>query len=338
MAGQSLDQQISAVAAALKEQRSVVLTTHIKPDADALGSMLAVHRALSSIGIDSVMYLTDGEGMAPEYRFLRGLEQVLETPPEDCDRRALCALDCGNAERIGNGGLLEAATLVINIDHHGDNTRFGDINLVDGEASSTAEIIYLVLERMGIEIDEEIAEDLYTGILVDSGRFQYSSATPATFRVAAELISRGVDHTRVFRLIYETIPLAKTRLLCNMFARMELACDGRLAIGVLDQEDFRSAGAEAGMTEGLVDNLRAIAGVVVGVLIYRRPARSGENETGIANRVSLRSSTNTVDVQAIAGLMDGGGHRQAAGFSSHKSAAELIIFITDQVATQLRRD
>lgn len=337
-ADKSIDPQIDAVADALKQQQRFLLTTHIKPDADALGSMLAVYRALTRRGSDCVMYLADGEGMAPEFGFLRGLELVTSAPPDDLAQRALCALDCGNAERIGNGGLLAAATTVINIDHHGDNTRFGDLNLVDGNASSTAEIVYHILERMGVEVDEEIAEDLYTGILVDSGRFQYASATPATFRVAADLIARGVDHTRIFRVIYETVPLAKTRLLCNMFARLTLACDGRLAIGILEPEDFANAGAEPGMTEGLVDNLRAIAGVEVGALIYRRQPHEGEDAGGVAYRVSLRSSADTVNVQAIAGVMNGGGHRQAAGFSSDKPAAELAGFIVEKVTVQLNQE
>lgn len=326
------------VAAALRQQQKILLTTHIKPDADALGSMLALHRALTQLGIDSRMYLADGEGMAPEFGFLRGLEQIFKEPPTDHAERTLCALDCGNAERIGNDRLRQDVPLVINIDHHGDNTRFGDINVIDGDASSTAEIIFLVLERMRVTIDEEIAEDLYTGILVDSGRFQYSTATPATFRTAAELISRGVDHTRIFRIIYETVPLAKTRLLCKMFSRLTLGCDGRLAIGVLEPEDFTDTDADPGMTEGLVDNLRAIAGVEAASLIYRRPPRADEDGSDIAIRVSLRSSSDDINVQAIANAMNGGGHRQAAGFSSEKPVAELVGFIVEQVTAQLRQE
>lgn len=338
MADKSLDQELDGVAATLRQQQKVLLTTHIKPDADALGSMLALHRALKQLAIDSMMYLADGEGMAPEFGFLRGLDQVVHEPPPDHAERTLCALDCGNAERIGNDHLRQAAPLVINIDHHGDNTRFGDINVIDGDASSTAEIIFLILERMRVTIDEETAEDLYTGILVDSGRFQYSSATPATFRTAAELIALGVDHTRIFRIIYETVPLAKTRLLCKMFSRLTLACDGRLAIGVLEPEDFTDAGADPGMTEGLVDNLRAIAGVEVASLIYRRPPRNNEDGGEIANRVSLRSSSDDINVQAVAKAMNGGGHRQAAGFSSEKPAADLVGFIVEQITAQLRQE
>lgn len=338
MADKSLDHEIDAVAAALQAQKKFLITTHIKPDADALGCTLAIHRVLTGLGADSIMFLADGEGMAPEYHFLQGLDQIITgDPPADHSSRVLVALDCGNAKRIGNDNLLQSAVTVINIDHHGDNTRFGGINLVDGNTSSTAEIVYQVFQRMGVEIDVETAEDLYTGILVDSGRFQYSSATPATFRIAAELISRGVDHARIFRIIYETVPLAKSRLLCNMFARLSIACDGHLAIGVLEQKDFIDAGAEAGMTEGLVDHLRAIEGVEAGALIYRRPAREGEDTGGIPFRVSLRSSSERVNVQAIARAMDGGGHRQAAGFSSDKTAAELTSFIIEQVGEQLRQ-
>jgi phosphoesterase RecJ-like protein len=274
--------------------------------------------------------------MAPEYRFLRGIDEIsIDELPADHGERTLCALDCGNEERIGNSGLLEAAPSIINIDHHSDNSRFGDVNLVDGEASSTAEIIFFILQKMGVRIDAEIAEDLYIGILVDSGRFQYSSATPDTFRVAAELIASGVDHTGIFRKVYETVPLAKSRLICRMFANLTLACDDSLAIGAIEADDFRETGADAGMTEGLVDSLRSIDGVDVAALIYKRPAADAAEEAELPYRVSLRASSGGTDVQAIANLMNGGGHRQAAGFSNDMELADIVDFIIKKVSEQL---
>jgi phosphoesterase RecJ-like protein len=332
----STEQVFDEVAKALAQEKKVLITTHINPDADALGSMIAMHRALSHNGADSVMYLSGTESVAPEYRFLDALSEASYGKlPEDAAQRTLIAVDCGNAERIGNDELVEKAPRIINIDHHGDNSRFGTVNLIIGNASSTAEIIFFILGRMGIEIDVEMAQALYSGILVDSGRFQYSSTTPTTLRVAADLISSGVDHTLIFRNIYETMPLAKSRLLCRMFNNLTMACDGKLAIGVLEKEDFTGAGADGQLTEGLVDSLRAIEGVQVGVLIYSRPqaAEAGSEPQGeVQYRVSLRSSTDKVDVQRIARAKNGGGHKQAAGLSTTETPSETIQFLIDSIS------
>ena len=326
------EEALSAVAEALSRAERVLITCHVNPDADALGSMIAVHRAMTGRGADSVMYLSGSGAFAPEYRFLTAMSEAFTgEPPQDASARTIIAVDCGNAERIGNDELVGAAPFIINIDHHGDNSRFGDVNLVIGSASSTAEIIFAILGRMKIAIDLEMAKSLYAGILVDSGRFQYSSTTPTTFRVAAELIGLGVDHTAIFRQIYETTPLAKSRLLCRMFNNLTMACEGRLAIGVLEEEDFTGAGADGKLTEGLVDSLRAIEGVRVGVLIYARGSSEAEGRTETEYRVSLRSSTDEINVQQIARAKNGGGHKQAAGFSTTDKPSETIQFLIDEV-------
>ncbi len=233
-ASEPADPALEAVADALLSEKKVLVTTHTKPDGDALGSMIAVHRALEQDGVDSIMYLSGDSTIAPEFQFLAALRDVCyRDAPADAGARTLVAVDCGNAERIGNDALLENAPRVINIDHHGDNSRFGDINLVAAGASSTAEIIYLIFQEMGTQITQEIAEALYTGILMDSGRFQYGSTSPSTLRVAADLMSRGVDHTKIFHCLYESVPVAKARLQCRMLDNLTISCDGRLAIGLL---------------------------------------------------------------------------------------------------------
>ncbi|MBI5869857.1 MAG: bifunctional oligoribonuclease/PAP phosphatase NrnA [Actinobacteria bacterium] len=341
----TMDRTLDSLADALRQEKRVLITCHVKPDGDAIGSLIAMHRAMSGLGADSVMYLADDSPVAPEFRWLPGLsEAVFGTPPTDHASRTLISVDCGSAERIGNEDLVVTASRIINIDHHSDNTRFGKLNLVVAGASSTAEILYFVLRKMGVELTMEIAEALYTGILVDSGRFQYSSATATTFRVAADLISRGVDHTEIFHNVYETVPLAKSRLLCRLLTNMTIACDGSLAIGLLDREDFESAGAGNGLTEGLVDNLRAIEGVRVAALIYARPGGSVEpgHEDAPGKtlyRVSLRSSSEALDVQRIAGAKGGGGHRQAAGYTAEdESSQEIIDYLTASVARALEED
>lgn len=334
---ESIDQALAATAEALEREKKVIVTTHVKPDGDALGCVIAMHRALTQLGADSAMYMSGTEPTPPEYRFLSALQEVYcGDPPADFRERTLIAVDCGNAERIGNDSLLEVAPRIINIDHHGDNSRFGEINLVISSASSTAEILYFILKRMEVKITPEIAEALYTGILVDSGRFQYSSSTATTFKVAADLIASGVDHTAVFRHVYENMPLAKAKLLCHMLSTMVLECQGKLAVGILDTGAFRDAGATNGYTEGLVDNLRAIEGVKVAALVYARPSEPSPDGTPHF-RVSLRSDTDQIDVQRIAKLKGGGGHRQASGFSADESPEALIAFLAENVGEALSK-
>ncbi|MHB1412740.1 MAG: DHH family phosphoesterase [Thermoleophilia bacterium] len=334
-ASQSIDQALKAVAEALKREPRVLITCHVNPDGDAIGCLIALHRSLTQLGADSVMYISSTEPVAPEWHFLKGLAEVVRgDPPADSGTRTLVCVDCGNAERVGNDQLVAEARRIINIDHHADNTRFGEINLVVGGASSTAEILYFILEQLGAEITPEIAEALYTGILVDSGRFQYSSASPATFRIAADLIGRGVDHTAIFRAVYERVPLSKTRLFCRMFEHLTLALDGRLAVAVLEQADFDQTGTSNESTEGLVDNLRAIDGVMVACLVYART--NHENEGEPFYRLSLRSSSAQVNVQRIARLKGGGGHAQAAGASvSGETASQIIGFLRTEVGRAL---
>ncbi len=326
------------MAEALLKEKKVLLTTHIKPDGDALGCLIALHQAMVQAGADSIMYLSENRPVAPEYGFLRGLEEVhMGSAPGDAVTRTLVAVDCGNAERIGNDELVRQASRIINIDHHSDNPRYGEVNLVVGDASSTAEIIFFIMEKMGTEITPVIAEALYTGILVDSGRFQYASTSPTTFRIAADLLNAGVDHTAIFRQIFESEPLAKARLRCLMINSISFACDGRLAVGLLENEDFRSTGAGIELTDGLINSLRELEGVEVAALIYALPAEEEPGGTP-GYRVSLRSSGEAVNVQKIAREMGGGGHPQAAGFTaSGETPDELIRFLGEQVATALRR-
>ena len=132
---ESLEQAVTAMADALRQEKRVLVTCHVKPDGDALGCLIAMHRAMQQLQADSVMYIADTAAIAPEYKWLRGLDEVkFGQPPEDSAERTLITVDCGSAERIGNEELVEAAPRIINIDHHADNTRFGDVNLVVGEA------------------------------------------------------------------------------------------------------------------------------------------------------------------------------------------------------------
>src|SRR6266516_731206 len=258
---------LQAVAAALREHDRFLVVTHENPDGDALGSLLATTLALRQLGKDALMFLSGDAPLPREYAFMQ-LDGLRRELPDDMEERVLVAVDCAKVDRIGpDRAPEERARLVVNIDHHHDNSRFGDINLIAPEASSTGELLRDVFRELGVELTAEIAEPLYIALVTDTGRFQYSSTKPKSYRLA-------------------------------------------------------EVGAVEAYSEGIIDFLRAVEGAELAVLI-REPPR----DTGPARRVSLRASIDELDVSAIARAFGGGGHRQAAGFSSEASIDEITELI-----------
>jgi bifunctional oligoribonuclease and PAP phosphatase NrnA len=292
--------------------------------------LLATHLALTQLGKDSVMVL---EGTAPlpgEYRFLELETQgLLRDRPEDHTGRVAVAVDCAQANRVADETLFDGVPLVVNIDHHHDNTRFGAVNLVVAESSSTGEVLSDVFAALGVEITPEVAEALYVAVVTDTGRFQYSNTTPKALRLAADLVEAGADVHKVFQGVYETIQFAKLKLLARALERAEVFEGGDVVVSYLLRGDFADVGAAEPYSEGIIDSLRAVEGAKVAALI-REPPRDGSP----ARKISLRTSVDEIDVSAIARKSDGGGHRQAAGFSSDLSIAEITSFIVREFAAQ----
>ena len=318
---------LEAVADTIRGHDRFVVATHENPDGDALGSMLATALALRSLGKDAVMYL-GGDGPLPgEYGFL-DLTGLVRAVPADIDDRILLAVDCANERRIGESNeLVEQALTVVDIDHHHDNSCFGDVNLIVADASSTAEIVRDVLRELEVELTPQIAEALYVALVTDTGRFQYSNTTPKALRLAAELVEAGADVHGIFRNVYETVQFAQLKLLARALDQARLFEGGRVVVSHLLRSDFVDAGAEEPYSEGIIDYLRAVEGAEL-VALVREPPRGG----GPAYRVSLRSSRDEVDVSAIARKAGGGGHRQAAGFSHEGTLDEVIEFIRREFA------
>jgi phosphoesterase RecJ-like protein len=322
--------ELEAVAEEIRGSRRFVLTTHEGPDGDGLGSLLALHEVLGQLGKDSVMFLAAKEFPLPvEYRFLP-LEEVFHEPPADVVDRVLVFLDCGNIDRMPVEWLRRDGARVINIDHHHDNTRFGSLNLVDVEASCTAEIVYDLIRALGADITPAIASALYVGLVTDTGKFMYENTDPRAHRLAAELIEAGVDVDNIYRRLYERVPIEKLRLVARALEKIERYEDGALAVTYIAAEDYAVTGASEVLTEGIIDHVRALEGTAVAAVI-RDKTDGGRS----ARKVSLRSTNGVVDVSAIAREYGGGGHRRAAGFSTDLSYPELVNFLSAKVKAQL---
>jgi bifunctional oligoribonuclease and PAP phosphatase NrnA len=319
--------ELDDVADAIRAHDRIVVVTHENPDGDALGSMLATTLGLRAIGKDVVMYLAGSAPLPAEYRFL-AMDGLVRALPADVGDRVLVAVDCANERRIGeDSSIVTNAAVVLNVDHHHDNARFGDVDLIVDEASSTAEIVRDLLRVLGVPLTPEIAQALYVGLVTDTGRFQYTNTTPKALRLAAELVEAGANVHDVFRHVYETVQFAKLKLLARALERAQLFEGGRLVVSYLLKEDFAQVGAEEPYSEGIIDQLRSVEGSEM-VALIREPPRSD----GPARRISLRSSHDEVDVSAIAREAGGGGHRQAAGFSSELSIEELTEFLRRELA------
>ena len=324
------------VLAELRSADKLIVVTHENPDGDALGSLIATQEILSALGHDCLMFIAVGEFPLPhEYRFF-ALPGLVQAPPEDLDERTIVFLDCGNLERNpaeafrrpGRAG----GRKIINIDHHHDNTLFGSVNYVVPEASCTAEIVWDLMYGLGVDPTRSIAEALYVGLITDTGRFMYENTGPRAHVMAADLIEAGVDVHEIYRRVYEGVPYGKLALLARGLAKVHRYDGGRLTVTELDAQDFADSEAEESYSEGVIDHLRAVEGTAVAALIRER---TGNSDGGRARKVSLRASDERVDVSAIARAQGGGGHRQAAGFSTSLDLDDLVAFLREEVALQL---
>ncbi len=320
------------VLAELRGADRFIVVTHENPDGDALGSLIATQEILTTIGKDSVMFMDANEFPLPyEYRFFP-LAGLVSTPPDDLDERTIVFLDCGNLERNPAEALKRPEGRILNIDHHHDNTRFGTVNLVDPQASCTAEIVWDLMHGLGVEPTITIAEALYVGLITDTGRFMYENTGTRAHEMAAELITVGVDVHEIYRRVYEGIPYGKLALLARGLAKVERYDEGRLTLTSLTAQDFTESGAEESYSEGVIDHLRAVQGTAVAALVRDRVSAADDAPP---TKVSLRSGDERIDVSKIARAQGGGGHRQAAGFSTALSRDELVAFLREQIAAQL---
>lgn len=287
----------------IRESERICVVGHVRPDGDCIGAQLGLTIALRNQGKKVLCWNQDP--MPKKLAFLDP-EKLLQKPEKGHEFDCVIATDCASFERLGTvAPCIARRKLFINIDHHESNTRYADVNWIAGRQPSTGELIFRLLRAANWAITPEIADCLFTAISTDTGSFQYPTTRPATYYVAGKLVDRGADLAKVCNEVYQSYPLSRVRLLRHVFNHFRLTHDDQIAYFWLKKADFARTGAEQDDAEGLIDHIRAIEPVVVACVF--------EEVDPELTRLSLRSKSEKVDVNAIAELFGGGGHKAAAG-------------------------
>lgn len=309
----------------LRKAPKVALFSHVSPDGDCMGSMLAIGQALEKMGKEVTFYNPDP--VPRNLTFLPGSSRIRQKLPS-YSTKTLMFVDCTDFQRVNlTISEIPEESTVLNLDHHISNQYFGHYNWVDAQASASGEIALALIKRLGVEIDSDIATNLYTAIVTDTGCFQYSNTTAQTHRLTAELLDIGLDFSSIHHNIFDQKPLAQIKLLQHALHGLEIHADGQLAIMTLSLEDFRKSGAEQELSEGLVNHARSISGVEVAVLL--REVEPQEIKGGFRSNLWL-------NVNEIAAQFGGGGHKRAAGCTLKVPMAEAKQDITAAIEEALR--
>jgi phosphoesterase RecJ-like protein len=320
------DQEWERALEVISSADTVALACHLGPDGDALGSLLALTIALDEQGVKTVAsWGSDPFTIPPHYTYLPKLDLLSPPSAFQAEPDLMITFDAGSFERLGS---LEpnarAAKQLLVVDHHVSNDHFGSINLIDPEAAASAVIVYELLERMGVKLDEDIATCLYTGIVTDTGRFQYKNTTPDVHRITAELLAAGAPHVEITQTIYNTHPVGYLRLAATALEKLEIRSDASLVWTWVTNEDLARVQVGLEDIEGLIDLVRTADVADVAVVLKQQ-------EDG-RYRVSMRSKGQS-DVGAVATKFGGGGHALAAGFTSSNGDPHATI---EEIVTALR--
>jgi phosphoesterase RecJ-like protein len=314
----SLDQAADAIAAA----PSLALACHHTPDGDALGSMLALHHLALAAGKDSVASWPEPFEVASHYDFLPGLD--LTTKPADfpAEPDLMVTFDCGSIGRLGElGDSARRARQLVVIDHHSTNDGYGSINVIDPDAAASAVVVRHLLDRLGWALTRDAAQCLYTGLVCDTGRFQYESTSPDVFSLAKELSGFDLPIASMNRQLFEEHRLAYLRLAGVALQRAEYDGDRRFVATWITAADLAEHGVGLEETEGLIDLLRRASEADISAVL---------KETPDGTKVSMRAVTE-FDVGQVAIDFGGGGHKAAAGFVSQLPVRELLDAIRESL-------
>jgi len=316
--------QNSILKEALTDIKTVAIAGHVRPDGDCVGSCMGVYQYIKRYypAIHADVYL---EEIPNIFKFISATSDIKHEVGEVISYDLFIVLDCGSKDRLGFTEILfEQAEQTLCIDHHVSNTSFADVNYVVSDASSTCELVYHLIGKECI--DQGIAECLYLGIIHDTGVFQYSSTSPETLEVAAELMRTGMNAAEIIQSTYYEKSYTQQEVLGRALVKSELLLNGRCIVSTLSKEELSFYRVGAKHLEGIVSQLRNTKGVEVAIFIYQ--LEDGEH------KVSLRSK-NDVDVSLIAQKFGGGGHKKAAGLSMNKTVRWIIDELIGQIEVQL---
>lgn len=298
----------------ISRHSSFVILSHVRPDGDAIGSQLALAFSLEAAG--KTVRVLNEDGLPDNLAFLPGSERVELPPDEPLDVEVAIALDTATRPRLGDRCLNAAskAEVWVNIDHHKSNPAYGDLNHIDASSPATGQIIYRLISALGLPLPAESRDAIYVAVSTDTGSFQYPSTTAETYEMAADLIRRGLDVGTINSLTYDNHPFRRVELMRALLNTLELVSGGRVAHWELTMATRELLGLKPEDSEGLIDIIRAIQGVVVAIFFEELP--DGKV------RVSMRSKDPRIDACLICSKFGGGGHALAAGIRMGGTLAE----------------
>lgn len=314
--------KFEACVSALKSSSAPLVLSHYNPDGDALGSSLALYLGLKSLGKKASII---NESIIPDrYHFMPSSTEI-KSSVVGLEYDLVVACDCGDRKRLGDklGPTLASGVTLVNIDHHASNTLFGGVNWVEGEASSTSEMIFEVLSALNVEFSHPIALNLLTGLVTDTGSFRYSCTSPRTLEIASKLVQAGASPDVIAKNVFESRKKSAVQLSATTVSNVEFILNDKVSILTVTQEMLKRFDATLDDTEGLVEEGRSIKGVLVSVLL--------KQDVDMWH-ISLRSSSPAIDVSKVASTFGGGGHKAAAGFRWKKEGSLLKSALFEELS------
>lgn len=321
---------LSQIAKFILESKKIGITYHVSPDGDAVGSVLALFNALKSLNKDC--YIISKDTLSENLKFLKGSDEITGEIIEPVDETDIVVvLDCGNLERV-SANLKEFTGTIVNIDHHLSNDKYGDINYIDSNAAATAEIVFELLNLMGISFEKEdrvikdIGTCMYTSIVTDTGAYRHSNVTERTHKISAVLKKIGVDNTFIYQSLFDNKDFSRIKLIGKALSSMQLILNGKVALLEIDKNFTADLGIDVGDTSDIISYGLQIKGVEVTLLLK-------EVEDGV--KASLRAKS-YVDVRKIAEVFGGGGHIRASGIKiKNMSMEEAKYEILNEIQKEL---
>lgn len=315
------------IIAVVNQYQRFVILSHIRPDGDAIGSTIALGSTLEEMGKD-VTYINE-DGVPESLVFLPGSDKVQKPTDEVLDIEVAIAVDCANKPRLGEIALKMAANakLWINIDHHKSNPGYGDLNYIDSNSPATGQILYQMITEQELTLTDEARDSIYVAVSTDTGSFQYSGTTAATYEMAADLVTRGLNTGKINEQIYDSFPYRRVALTRELLNTLEISPNGEIADWQLLKKVKHDHDLQPDDSEGLIDMIRSIQGVKVALFF--------EELMDDSIRVSIRSKIGSIDACEMAQVFGGGGHAKAAGIRMPGPISEARRAVISEVTKHL---